>query len=128
MTACNRMLSLSPGIYQIKFSLLHLVRHPNLWWSYYLCCLSMTSVVIAFQRLFSPASFSWRKLPSVAESFCMIPSPVLFKAETLVWWLLTPSSSSWQKHKSHTEFYYWPEVTLIWLMICRMNPGCILFY
>ena len=55
---------------------------------------SFTSVVIAPQRWFKPASLSFKKLPSVGESFCTIPSPALFSAAKLGWWLPMPSSSS----------------------------------
>lgn len=55
---------------------------------------SFTSAAIAPQRWFKPASLSFKKLPSVGDSFCIIPSPVLFSAAKLGWWLLIPSSSS----------------------------------
>lgn len=55
---------------------------------------SLTSAKIALQRWFKPASLSFKKLPSVGESFCTMPSPVLFRAAKLGWWLLIPSSSS----------------------------------
>lgn len=56
-----------------------------------------TSARIAPQRWFKSASLSFKKLPSVGESFWTIMSPVLFSAAKLGWWLLVPSSSSYKR-------------------------------
>lgn len=58
---------------------------------------AFTSAMITLQRWFKPASLSFKKLPSVGDSFWTIMSPVLFSAAKLGWWLLIPSSSSYNR-------------------------------
>lgn len=74
--------------------------HPSAQYSelnHHLGCRSFTSATRVFQRWFKPASLSFRKLASGGRSLCTMPSPVWFIAIRLGWWLLMPSSSSYDR-------------------------------
>lgn len=65
--------------------------------NYHLSCRSFTSATRLLQRWFKTASLSFRKLASEGRRLCTMASPVWFTATTLGWWLLMPSSSSYDR-------------------------------
>lgn len=65
--------------------------------NHHLGCRSFTSATRVLQRWFKLANLSFRKLASEGRSLCMMPSPVWFTAIMLGWWLLMPSSSSYER-------------------------------